>query len=392
METRANYVIVGIFTLLAVLAAFGFVYWTAALGDRGETVLLRFRIPGSASGLARGSAVMFNGVRVGEIQRVYIDVTNPSAAVADAMVDKLTPVTQSTKAIIGLAGLTGTANVEMNGSSVAEPNLFMLAEEKGEVPEIIASPSAVTNLLETAQQIATRMDQVLTQVEGFTKDARQPLLQTVQNAEKFSQALARNSDGIDKFLSSVSALSEDLSRLSGRLDGAVVELDQILKAVDDKKIASIVNNADEFTRNLTESSKRFDSVINGADGALTELNKLLGSGDAQGVMAQTTETLRSYRTLADNLNERMAVINEFSETLAAYRQIANTVNGRVAGVMDGLARFTGQGLKDVQSLVQDSRRSVTRIEQAITDLERNPQRIITGGDGEVRQYDGRARR
>lgn len=88
----------------------------------------------------------------------------------------------------------------------------------------------------------------------------------------------------------------------------------------------------------------------------------------------------------------MAVINEFSETLAAYRQIANTVNGRVAGVMDGLARFTGQGLKDVQSLVQDSRRSVTRIEQAITDLERNPQRIITGGDGEVRQYDGRARR
>lgn len=302
METRANYVIVGIFTLLAVLAAFGFVYWTAALGDRGETVLLRFRIPGSASGLARGSAVMFNGVRVGEIQRVYIDVTNPSAAVADAMVDKLTPVTQSTKAIIGLAGLTGTANVEMNGSSVAEPNLFMLAERRkeGEVPEIIASPSAVTNLLETAQQIATRMDQVLTQVEGFTKDARQPLLQTVQNAEKFSQALARNSDGIDKFLSSVSALSEDLSRLSGRLDGAVVEFDQILKAVDDKKIASIVNNADEFTRNLTESSKRFNSVINGADGALTELNKLLGSGDAQGVMAQTTETLRSYRTLADS--------------------------------------------------------------------------------------------
>ncbi len=41
METRANYVIVGIFTLAAILAAFAFVYWTAAIGDRGETVLLR---------------------------------------------------------------------------------------------------------------------------------------------------------------------------------------------------------------------------------------------------------------------------------------------------------------------------------------------------------------
>ena len=38
METKANYVIVGIFTLAAILAAFGFVYWTAAIGDRGETV------------------------------------------------------------------------------------------------------------------------------------------------------------------------------------------------------------------------------------------------------------------------------------------------------------------------------------------------------------------
>ena len=42
--------------------------------------------------------------------------------------------------------------------------------------------------------------------------------------------------------------------------------------------------------------------------------------------------------------------------------------------------------------MRDSRRSITRIEQAVTDLERNPQRIITGGEGTVREYDGRARR
>ncbi len=56
------------------------------------------------------------------------------------------------------------------------------------------------------------------------------------------------------------------------------------------------------------------------------------------------------------------------------------------------ARFSGPGLRNVDSLVQDTRRSVNRIEQAITDLERNPQRIITGGQGTVRQFDGRTRR
>jgi phospholipid/cholesterol/gamma-HCH transport system substrate-binding protein len=35
---------------------------------------------------------------------------------------------------------------------------------------------------------------------------------------------------------------------------------------------------------------------------------------------------------------------------------------------------------------------VGRIEDAVTDLQRNPQRILSGGAGEVRQYDGRARR
>ncbi len=107
METRANYVIVGIFTLVAIVAAFGFVYWTAAIGDRGETAMLRIRIPGSASGLGRGSAVLFNGVRVGDVRRVYIDVLNPTVAIADAEIDRLTPITKSTQADIGIAGLTG---------------------------------------------------------------------------------------------------------------------------------------------------------------------------------------------------------------------------------------------------------------------------------------------
>ena len=34
--------------------------------------------------------------------------------------------------------------------------------------------------------------------------------------------------------------------------------------------------------------------------------------------------------------------------------------------------------------MRDSRRSINRIEEAVTDLERNPQRIISGGDGDVR--------
>ncbi len=457
METRANYVVVGIFTLLAIVAAFAFVYWTSAIGDRGETVTLRVRIPGSASGLGRGSAVLFNGVKVGDVRRVYIDVLNPTVAVADAEIDRLTPITKSTQADIGIAGLTGQSNIDLKGADLKEPNLLDEAERDGRIAEITANPSAVTNLLQTAQDIFRRADNVLSQLEGFTQDVRGPLTETAENAKKFSDALAANADGIDKFLSSVSKLSEELAGVSGKLDGTLKAAEDLLKSVDRQKIESIVGNVETFTNSLKEQSARFDEIVGGVDRAVTSINDFAQKAEqtlskVDGVLEGVdTESVRialsniakasasadkaaadiakftgklspraddidkvisDAREISGRLNaastrvdgilvkvdkllgsgEAEGVMSDASETLKAFKQVADTLNSRLASIMDGLGRFSGQGLRDVEALVQDSRRSINRIEQAVSDLERNPQRIITGGDGTVRQYDGRFRR
>ncbi|MFC3205041.1 MlaD family protein [Aquamicrobium soli] len=457
METRANYVIVGIFTLAAILAAFAFVYWTAAIGDRGETVLLRVRIPGSASGLGRGSFVLFNGVKVGDVRRVYIDVSNPTAAIADAEVDRTTPITKSTKADIGLAGLTGQANIELKGGNPAEVNLLDQAEAEGKVPEIVANPSAVTNLLQTAQDIFGRADKVLSELEGFTKDVRGPLTQTVQNVQTFSDALAKNSDGIDKFLESVSALSTELQGVSGKLDGTLKAAEGLLSAVDKEQVKEIVSNINKVTGNLKETSGQFDKVVRNADTAIGSINTFAQS--TQGTLAKVNgildgvdpkdvrEALANIQKASENANKAAAdiatVTNKFADrsddidqtirdahkltarlnnasvrvdgilekvdkllgsgeangvmadaraTLKSFKQVADTLNARLGTITDNLARFSGKGLQNVEALVQDSRRSINRIEEAVTDLSRNPQKILSGGAGEVRQYDGRARR
>lgn len=457
METRANYVIVGIFTLFAILAAFAFVYWTAAIGERGETATLRVRIPGSASGLARGSFVLFNGVKVGDVRRVYLDVSNPQVAIADAEIDRLTPITQSTQADIGLAGLTGQANIELKGANIKEPNLLDKAEADGTVAEIVANPSAVTNLLQTAQDIFKRADTVLNNLEGFTNDVRGPLTATVGNAQKFSESLARNADGVDKFLASVSALSEQLSTVSGKLDGTIEAAEGLLKSVDRDKVKNIVASVDTFTKNLSAQSAQIDDIVKGVNTTVASINDFAQKtqqtlskvdGVLEGVdAASVKESLDNIRKASENANKAAAdvakvtdkfgdraddidqivsdakqlasrlnqasvrvdgvlakvdkllgsgeaegVMSDASATLKAFKQVADTLNARLGTITDGLARFSGQGLRDVESLVQDSRRSITRIEQAISDLERNPQRIITGGEGTVREFDGRVRR
>lgn len=457
METRANYVIVGIFTLLAILAAFAFVYWTAAIGERGETAMLRVRIPGSASGLGRGSAVLFNGVKVGDVRRVFIDVQNPTVAIADTEIDRLTPITKSTQADIGLAGLTGQANIELKGADPREPNLLDEAEAQGKVAEITANPSAVTNLLQTAQEIFKRADSVLSQLEGFVKDVRVPLTHTVANVEKFSNALGRNAEGVDKFLESVSKLSEELAGVSGKLDGTLKAAEDLLKAVDKDKVAEIVTNVDKFTKNLSDNTKDLDKIIAGAEKAVGTINGFAQQGTntltkvdgiLSGISPEAVRTTlgnfedasRNAKTaaadvakvtekfanrsgeidrmigdatqLAHRLNaasvrvdgilakvdkllgsgQTEGVMAEATATFKSFRQVADTLNARLGPILSGLQQFSGPGLRDVESFVRDGRRSINRIEQAITDFERNPQRIITGGEGTVREYDGRSRR
>ena len=73
METKANYAIVGFFTLLVIAAAFGFVYWMAQSGRGGPVAELAIRIPGSANGLSVGSPVRFNGIPVGSVRNLSID-------------------------------------------------------------------------------------------------------------------------------------------------------------------------------------------------------------------------------------------------------------------------------------------------------------------------------
>jgi phospholipid/cholesterol/gamma-HCH transport system substrate-binding protein len=545
METRANYIIVGIFTIVAVLAAFAFVYWTAGVGDRGETAQLRVRIPGSASGLGRGSAVLFNGVKVGDVQRVYIDVSNPEVAIADTRIDRLTPITGSTQVDVGLAGLTGQANIELRGGSPAEQNLLDLAEQKDTIAVVTANPSAVTNLLETAQSIFRRADAVLDEFEGFVTDVRGPLTESVESARAFAEALGNNAEGIDTFLASVSSLSETLAGVSGRLDTTLAAAEELIRSVDGERINAAVGNIEAFTEKLNSAgdglddvmanvdvavqsvvtltdsanqtmgrvdqvvasvdpqvvaevmsnfqqasstvsrvaedvsrvaevvtsrtddidriiadarqlaermnsaSARVDSVMTRVDeivssgeaqgvisdarttmqayrelagrlnssserldSVLVGLKDLIGSGEAEGMMSQAGETLASYQVLAERLTQSSArldevlnnannllddealgnVVAEANETMRAFRRVADTLESRVGSVTSGLERFTNTGLRDVEALVRDSRRSISRIEQAITSIERNPQRILGGGEGTVREFDGRTRR
>ncbi|MGB3022331.1 MAG: MlaD family protein, partial [Methyloceanibacter sp.] len=73
METRARYALIGMFMLAVIAASFAFVYWLENKGGFGQQAYYRVRFENSVSGLLVGSAVLFNGIRVGEVTALTLD-------------------------------------------------------------------------------------------------------------------------------------------------------------------------------------------------------------------------------------------------------------------------------------------------------------------------------
>jgi len=123
METRANYALIGAFTLTVIISAFAFVFWFSGaekpLGMHSYKVVFN----GAVTGLSVGNYVLFNGVRVGEVDKIDLMKDDPSQVYALISVDARVPVRTDTKARLEYSGLTGSASVGLAGGSSNAPVL-----------------------------------------------------------------------------------------------------------------------------------------------------------------------------------------------------------------------------------------------------------------------------
>ena len=187
METRAPYALIGTFVVAAIGAVFGFVYWLHNTGGLVERAVYRVRYENTVSGMLIGAAVLFNGIRVGEVTDLKLDPRNPNHILATVAVTTGTPVRADTKASIDFQGLTGVAVVTLTGG---DPKAPLLAAGGESPPTLIADPLAGQNMTQAARNMLQRMDAVLAENSVALKG-------TIDNIKTFSDALARNSNRVD---------------------------------------------------------------------------------------------------------------------------------------------------------------------------------------------------
>jgi len=236
METKANYVLIGMFTLAVIAGVFGFVYWFQNVGSTSERTFYRIVFHGTVSGLRAGANVLFNGIQVGEVSKLTLDPKHPDEVVATITVDKSVEIHSDTDVSLEFQGLTGIAQVLLKGGNVSSAPLV---GSKANPPSLNAPPAATLDFTQAARDTLRRLDDFVAANQDVFKEA-------LKNIDTFTAALARNSGRVDK-------ITEGLQNLTGGEDGKGGQINEAVGNANDalKTYKTLGENLDKRTEELS---------------------------------------------------------------------------------------------------------------------------------------------
>jgi phospholipid/cholesterol/gamma-HCH transport system substrate-binding protein len=290
METRANYVLIGAFTLAAAAFMLLFGLWAAKYTSDKDWQLYDVIFDEAVTGLTEGGSVQYNGIGVGTVDDLRLDPDDPRKVIARVKLRAQTPVKSDTHAKLSFTGLTGTAFIQLTGGS---PNAPLLASENGdEVPVIETEASALQNIAETANKLVTRLDKVLSEknIENIEK--------TLAHLESATGALSDQRGDFAGLLANARESSEKLSATLDTTQGAIASIDREL--VD--KLPGIVAR-------LESTLNRLDSAAGNANSLLDENRGAIRNFTEDG-LAQLGPTLEELRALVRDLRRISARLDD----------------------------------------------------------------------------------
>jgi phospholipid/cholesterol/gamma-HCH transport system substrate-binding protein len=301
METRANYVLIGAFTLAAVVGAFLFIMWIAGYGSSGSHRTFEVVFKGSVAGLSAGANVSFNGIKVGEVTHLTFSRSDPHQVVADIDVNSDAPIDKNTRARLETQGLTGGAVVALLGGATAGP---ALVAENGRPPVIYAGQSIqLQDILDSVAGLSTKATAVLDDADKIIAENSPTIHSALANVDQFSKALADNSAGVDAALKSVGELGKQIGPLAARLQTLSDDADRLVQAIDPEQIRAIVGNVQ------TMSAKGV-AVIDRADKLLAD-----NSESIQSTLRNADVFSKSLADNAPNIDVTLKNLAELSKTI-----------------------------------------------------------------------------
>lgn len=307
METRANFILIGLFTLLGIIGSLVFFLWLASLQIDRQYAQYAILFE-NVSGLDPSGDVLFNGVGVGKVTSIAIWEEDPSRVYVGIEIDATTPVRSDTVGQLKSQGVTGVAYIELSGGSPTAP---VLEAADGEVPFIKSERSTLQAIVDDAPDLISDASEIMTQLLALTgSDNQARVAQILSNLEESSGKL----DG---------AL-EDFSQISTTVRKATAQITVFTDRLDDigGAIETTLSSADTTLDAATRAFNEAETVLKGSNEAIDS---------AQSAFASADQLMRNeVPHIADQISEAIDTLGTSAKTvLAQISQSTELANARL---------------------------------------------------------------
>ncbi len=342
METRANYLLIGAFTVLSLIMAAIFTVWIANAGLDKSYTLYDVKFRGPVRGVEIGGEVKFNGINVGEVTHLSLDSENPSLVVARIRVLSDTPVKEDSIAQLEPSGLTGMNYIQILAGGPKSPPLKRLKDQPraviktqgGQIDKLFAGGQGV---LDTSMETLNRI-KILLDDQNLANIAA-----TLENTRRATDLITREGqlfDNANNAAKTIKDAGDEVKKLA-------IMVGDIGKT-SSESFNSTAQTYNELGKGLIEETKsisgKTNTILASSDLLVKDLHKLTNNTNNSVIKAQSTlkdldetnksinEASKSIKIAADDVSVAARSVDSFfasgsTETLPIVNDAAMKIQG-----------------------------------------------------------------
>lgn len=298
MDTKVNYVIVGVFVAVLGSAVLLVVLWLGKSDYRGVYDRYYAYMRESVAGLSINSTVKYRGVEVGRVKDIVLNPENPEEVRLTLDILHATPVKTDTVAVLETQGLTGLATVNLNGGSRESPTLEI-------------APGQEYPVIKTGPSLFFRLDMAISRL--------------------------LSDQGLTKLLANVNLLSQNATAVVDEENRATIK--QILKDLSDIT-RTVADHSERVDTGLVSASKAAENVAGMTETMNKQMPALLErvNKSAAALQAMTEELAHTGRAVRSAVQESRPDIEQFTRQTLSETSVLVTELRTLTGTLQRVAR------------------------------------------------------
>jgi phospholipid/cholesterol/gamma-HCH transport system substrate-binding protein len=313
METRANYVWVGVVTLVVLAALAAFIVWIARWGEGAQKEYDIF-FKESVSGLANGSQVSFAGVPVGQVSQIVLWDKDPEFVRVRISVKDEVPILVGTTATIQ-GSFTGVSTILLDGARSGAPAISCETTACTEgVPIIPPKPGGLGELLSNAPLLLERLATLTERLTQLLDDRNQgEIAGILANTNRMTESLAQTAPQFERTMAELQVTLREASEALDQFEKVTASTDQLLN----QEGAQLAEQLRVTLKQAGNASEELQGVLSEARPATKQLTESTLPA-AEATLRDLRATSKALRDVTEKLDEKGAAALLEGQPLPEY--------------------------------------------------------------------------